>query len=127
MNIKTFLYRFQFYGFGVLLGIIVVILFFGDRQLSCSYFPNQRVLKKIIDQKPPLPPTICNRDTLGFLNTLYHHGQVDFSESNIHDTDTKQYLVHLRSADTLNMSLSFQFTNDSTVQLLDVSCHTSKD
>lgn len=123
MNFKTFLYRFQFYGLGVLLGIIAVIIFFGDRDFSCAYFPNQRVIKKIIDQKPALPSEICGQDTVQFFTQLYKHGQVNFSESNIRDTEQKQYLIHLQSGDTLNMDLSFVFQNDTVVLLERLDCN----
>ena len=40
----TFFERFTRYAVGLVLGIAISYFFFGDRDIQCTYFPNQRVL-----------------------------------------------------------------------------------
>ena len=38
--------RLRFYLFGVSIGVVLVLIFFGPRSMQCSYFPNSRALEE---------------------------------------------------------------------------------
>ncbi|MFA9290528.1 MAG: hypothetical protein ACEQSF_04825 [Solirubrobacteraceae bacterium] len=42
----NFSQRIKFYAIGIFFGIFLVYLLFGDRKMSCTYFPNARVLEE---------------------------------------------------------------------------------
>ena len=96
----TFLKRFTYYLGGFAIGIIVVFFFLGGKKTSCSYFPNERVLKEIRFKTQEISPqaqeffTKNDIDTI-VINKLLHQGKVDFSNS---QTSTKEpcrvYLIN---------------------------------
>lgn len=86
--------KFLLFGFGLGLGTLMVYFFFGDRDIECSYFPNDRVLydlrKKEIQIKQNLDPA----DTIGLRDAL-ERGQVDFEKSSAQAEGCKQYYLGL--------------------------------
>ena len=42
-----FVHRFAYYSFGLMIGMVFLFMFLNGKDMSCSYFPNARVLKDI--------------------------------------------------------------------------------
>lgn len=120
-----FLRRLKFYSIGIGLGIIIVLVFFGDREISCAYFPNQRVLKKITSNTVFFPAESCLSDTTGLLKSLATQGRVDFGKSKINrdeeDQAKTQYSVTLEQSNR-TLGLVIEVENDSTNRILEINC-----
>lgn len=83
---------------GVVLGIFAVIFLFGDRDIQCAYFPNDRVLydfrkkRLIMDSLHLAELAERGLDTADVRQMLWH-GKVDFEGSNVEVDSCKEYLV----------------------------------
>ena len=88
----SFFNRLTSYIFGVFIGSALVFVFFGDR-ISCSYLPNERVLKDMRDKKLNL--NISIKDT-SFIYDALDKGKIIFKNSNkiINDSCKKYELEH---------------------------------
>lgn len=85
---------------GVGLGCIMVYFIFGDRELECSYFPNDRVLydlrKKEIKFSPSAEAQRKDDPRLdSALIWMLDRGDVDFEASNTKLKPCKVYLINL--------------------------------
>lgn len=93
--------------------------FFGDRDIQCNYFPNDRVLydlrKKDLTLSPELSAKLAagEADTNG-LSAALERARVDFKRSRIEDGQCNVYFLDLK-----DMQKSFEIENcDSTAVLL---------
>lgn len=93
-----FYQRFAYYSFGLFVGIVFLFMFLGGKDMSCSYFPNARVLKDL-RTKPfyysDESQSKLNQkwvDTSDIKNTLTY-GDVIFSKSNIPSGSGKLYVI----------------------------------
>jgi hypothetical protein len=75
-----------FYFFGVGLGLLMVFFIFGDRDIQCNYFPNDRVLydlaKKEVEWTPQAEEHLGDFLADDILQGALERGKVDFSASN---------------------------------------------
>jgi hypothetical protein len=93
-----FYQRFAYYSFGLLIGMFFLFMFLNGKDMSCSYFPNARVLKDL-RTKPfyysdESKEKIRQKwvDTSDIKKTLTY-GDVIFSKSNIPAGAGKLYIV----------------------------------
>lgn len=92
----------MYYFLGLGLGILMVYFFFGDRDIGCSYFPNDRVLsdlrKKEIGLSADLQEKMSNAslDTSG-LSLALEFGKVNFGASTINDMNCNVYQLELEN------------------------------
>ena len=84
---KNFLWRFAWYLVGIGIGIILVLIFFGNRDIEFNYLPEARVKKNILKKNIRYSPNIIHQmktfhiDSSNVLDIL-HNGSIVFSKSN---------------------------------------------
>ncbi|TVQ79016.1 MAG: hypothetical protein EA358_04150 [Flavobacteriales bacterium] len=83
---KVYLRRFFYFGIGVFLGSLVVMALFGDRDIQCSYFPNDRVLYDMRGKEMTVAPYVeCLMECYDFPDSNYafvfRESKVDFKNS----------------------------------------------
>lgn len=82
-----------YFSLGMGLGVLAVIFIFGDREIGCSYFPNDRVLsdlrKKSVVISPAVGQSIWSEklDSTIIQNILLT-GDIDFAKSKTKGEDT---------------------------------------
>ncbi len=109
----TLLQRLGFFGSGLFLGIIVLIVFLAGKKTSCDYGPNARVLKDIrtkeqlVSAKAKTQLNSLRLDT-GAINTTLKKGKVNFSESNTKLDSCKVYVIYGKEE---LVSIKFTFKN----------------
>ncbi|MCR9154211.1 MAG: hypothetical protein NXI09_08885 [Bacteroidetes bacterium] len=81
-----------YYMLGVSLGVVMVYFFFGDRDIQCSYFPNDRVLYDLRKKDFSFAEDLQPEDTLG-LEFALERAKIDFSRSEIGDRDCNIYYL----------------------------------
>jgi hypothetical protein len=102
--------RFTLYGFGFVMGIILVFFFLGGKNASCSWFPNERMLKIIRSKQINYSEKIQNLilsnkiDSLD-INLILDKGDIDFSKSETKNNPCRKYLIN-GSKDQKHLSLS---------------------
>ena len=95
MNIAK---RFAFYGFGFVIGLILLFFFLGGKKTGCDYGPEARTLKNIRIKERAFSPEVLqslknkNLDTAA-ISLLLKQGDVLFSESNTKLDSCKIYTV----------------------------------
>ncbi|WP_421750483.1 hypothetical protein [Croceimicrobium sp.] len=105
-----------YYLLGVGLGSLLVFFIFGDRDIECNYFPNDRVLYDLRLKEIQLAPELNSGDTLDLQYAL-ERARVDFDKSEINDEGCNVY--HLDLKDRMK---SFRIENcDSIATVLAVS------
>ena len=120
----TLFQRFKRYLFGVLLGLILVYFFFGDRgEVLTAWMPNERVLKRLRETKLILPDSVqcqlkCFQLDTTAVSTLLDEGDVLFAESDT-QSEPKVYRVQFEQR-TPPLELTFSCT-DSTSTVVDLS------
>jgi len=90
--------RLGYYLIGVVLGLMMVMGIFGNRDISCNYSPNARVLSHL--NRLPVEWNAQNlkllqeiqRDT-SFLRTFFQGGDVDFDRSITRDAPCKTFAI----------------------------------
>ena len=94
--------RISFYLVGVGLGIACSMMFFGDRDIDFSYFPNARVLKHLRAQELVISEkAICQLSCLNMTATsfekIFKDGDLDinFGDSDTRIDTCKTFLVEL--------------------------------
>ncbi len=91
--------RFALYGFGFVLGIILVFFFLGGKNASCSWFPNERMLKIIRSKQINYSEKVQNMilsnkiDSLD-INLILDKGDIDFSKSETKNNPCRKYLIN---------------------------------
>ena len=80
--------RFTLYGFGFVLGIILVFFFLGGKNSSCNWMPNERILNIIKQKKISISEPVKDEmgsmavDSLDIMQIL-NDGDIDFSKSQL--------------------------------------------
>lgn len=90
--------RIGYYLVGVVLGSLLVMVFFGDRDIQCSYFPNDRVLSDLRKKEISFSNTAqCQWDCAALDSSAYdyilNNGEVNFSKSQTKDGKQKAYYI----------------------------------
>lgn len=112
-----------YYLLGVGLGVLAVMFIFGDRDIQCSYFPNDRVLYDLRKKERLFPEDVMTRmedagiDT-SHISRLLWNGKVDFSKSNTELDSCKTYWISLRPEGEKAFSILVE-NCDSTATFLD--------
>ncbi len=115
-----FLQRFKYYGIGVLLGIGFVYVLFGQRtDISCSYFPNARVLSHLQQGHPELTDrAACQLDCLELdsiaMAGFWRYGDVDFRTSEPRREPFGRYII---KHDDLDLQIAVENRDTVTVLL----------
>lgn len=110
-----------YYMLGVGLGVFMVYFMFGDRDIQCNYFPNDRVLYDLRQKEMTLSEELLDSDgkvisdTSGLAASL-ERARVDFEKSKIDDHGCNVYYLNLEEAQK-----AFEIENcDSIARLLKV-------
>lgn len=98
-----FYQRFAYYCFGLLIGMVFLFMFLSGKDMSCSYFPNARVLKDL--RSKPFHYSDESKvkinekwaDTSDIKKTLTY-GDVIFNKSNIPTGSGKLYIIEGRNS-----------------------------
>ncbi|GAB5556605.1 MAG: hypothetical protein SchgKO_08180 [Schleiferiaceae bacterium] len=123
--------RLGYYSIGLVLGSIMVWVFFGDRDIQCSYFPNDRVLSDLRKKEISFSENSqCLWDCYQLDSTAYHHilnnATIDFGKSQTRDTAAKVYYletgnfspafaIEIENRDSTAEVVSFHYKGDSQV------------
>ncbi|MEC4113878.1 DUF4258 domain-containing protein [Myroides pelagicus] len=97
-----FTQRLAYYLFGILIGCMFLVYFFGEKKTEFCYLPNCRVLKDLRSK-----PVVYSKEAEAIFkegwvtnddvrNTL-NYGKVDFDKSNIKEEDGKLYVIKGRN------------------------------
>ena len=90
--------RFTLYGFGFVLGLILVFFFLGGKRASCNWMPNDRILNIISQKKISFDDDVkqvmvtSTIDSLDLMMIL-QHGDVDFSKSQVKNEPCRNYWI----------------------------------
>ncbi len=109
----TFLQRLSFYGIGVFIGSLFLIVFFSGKKTSCDYGPEARVLKNINTKMKILSDQELHLlkshqlDTAAITEAV-KNGYVDFSSS---DTSLDSCKVYVIKANLKSKQLHFKVRN----------------
>jgi hypothetical protein len=93
-----FYQRFAYYSMGLIIGMVFLFMFLNGKEMSCSYFPNARVLKDLrskpfyYSDESEIKLSQKWLDTSDIRKTLTY-GDVIFSKSNIPEGSGKLYVV----------------------------------
>lgn len=107
-----------YYLLGVGLGVLMVAFIFGDRDIQCNYFPNDRVLYDLRKKELTLSESLSaavntgNKDTSGLYLAL-ERARVDFDRSQISDEGCNVYFLELDSP-----TKSFEIENCDSIALV---------
>ena len=108
-----------YYMIGVSLGVLMVYFFFGDREIGCSYFPNDRVLSDLRKKE------VVNRLNVelvdsSLIQNILLMGDVDFKKSLTRDADSCN-IYWIDYKDKVHGALSSRWVNcDSVVYLIEL-------
>ena len=92
------IHRIAYYGFGLLLGSIVVYFIWGKKNVTFNYLPNARVLKEIRKDIPQYSIQAnenmlsSNIDTIE-VNMILKYGDIDFKKSLPREKPCKTYYI----------------------------------
>ncbi|MCH8545694.1 MAG: hypothetical protein LAT54_03100 [Cryomorphaceae bacterium] len=83
---KVYLRRFFYFGIGVFFGTLIVYALFGDRDIQCSYFPNDRVLYDMRKKELKASPfAMCQMECYQFNDSLFDNvlreAKINFKQS----------------------------------------------
>jgi len=90
--------RFTLYGIGFAIGIVLVFFFLGGKKASCSWLPNDRILKIISEKKITFDEevkkqlVITQTDSLDVMQIL-KRGEIDFSKSQVKNDPCRNYWI----------------------------------
>ena len=93
-----FYQRFAYYSFGLLVGMVFLFMFLNGKDMSCSYFPNARVLKDLRSKPFNYSDESLLKlnqkwvDTSDIRKTLTY-GDVIFDKSNVPAGSGKLYVI----------------------------------
>jgi hypothetical protein len=99
-----FLKRLLFFLIGVSLGTLMVVFLFGDRDIGCSYFPNDRVLsdfrkKNLVADSAINAQLVAMKIDSTEMFRMLNFGQIDFNNSSVKLDSCKEYKSVLDEGD----------------------------
>jgi len=91
--------RFTLYGFGFVIGIMLVFFFLGGKNASCNWLPNDRMLKiirsKQISYSKDVQNLIISKEIDSMdINLVLDNGNIDFSKSQTKNMPCREYLIN---------------------------------
>lgn len=114
-----------YYLLGVGLGLIMVYFFFGDRDIGCSYFPNDRVLSDLRKKDVVIGESVdwlndAETTDSALIDDILLMGDVDFEKSITRNADSCN-IYWIDYADEVRGSFSSTWVNcDSVVYLVEL-------
>ena len=90
--------RFTLYGFGFVLGLILVFFFLGGKKSSCNWMPNDRILNIIAQKEISFDDHVKQImassaiDSLDLMMIL-QNGDIDFSKSQVKNEPCRNYWI----------------------------------
>ena len=105
-----FYQRFAYYSLGMIIGMVFLFMFLNGKDMSCSYFPNARVLKDIRSKPFYYSDEAKEKlnqkwvDTSDVRKTLTY-GDVIFSKSNIPSGNGKLYVIEGKNSKNEEITL----------------------
>ena len=90
--------RFGFYGFGFVIGLLLLFFFLNGKKAGCDYGPDARTLKNIkikqrVFSKQSLQALKQNNLDTSAVSSLLRFGDVNFGESNTKLDSCKVYVI----------------------------------
>ena len=90
--------RFGFYGFGFVIGLLLLFFFLNGKKAGCDYGPDARTLKNIkikqrVFSKQSLQDLKQNNLDTSAVSSLLRFGDVNFGESNTKLDSCKIYVI----------------------------------
>jgi hypothetical protein len=116
-------YRFTLFGFGFVIGLVLVFFFLGGKKASCNWLPNDRMLniirsKEIIFTDAALKSLAEKKmDTLQIYGIL-KSGKIDFSKSMVKNKPCRKY--HIEGTKPIENTFITVELCDSTATVLQV-------
>jgi hypothetical protein len=116
-------YRFTLFGFGFVIGLVLVFFFLGGKKASCNWLPNDRMLniirsKEIIFTDAALKSLEEKKmDTLQIYGIL-KSGKIDFSKSMVKNKPCRKY--HIEGTKPIENTFITVELCDSTATVLQV-------
>lgn len=101
----TFQQRLRFYLIGTFIGCVFVFLLFGNREFSCSYFPNARVLDEIHNKPKVYSYSFLNElkslklDTIFIQEKIFTESKIDFDKSEPRKKPCGKYVAYYPKKD----------------------------
>lgn len=95
--------RIRLFSLGIFLGVIIVFLMFGQRELSCNIMPNNRVLTEVRTKKIELSDSVkSSLNSLGLkekfiINEVFHEGVIDFQKSEARKEPCPEYFIYYKN------------------------------
>ena len=91
--------RFGLYGFGFAIGIVLVFFFLGGKNASCSWMPNDRMLKIIRSKQIIYSQRVQEKLNLAVVDTadinlILTDGNIDFSKSEVKNEPCRKYIIN---------------------------------
>ena len=90
--------RFTLFGFGFVLGILLLLFFLNGKNASCNFFPNERMLEILRNKhraysEDVVQLMIDNKIDSSAINELLYSGDIDFSKSKVHQEPCRFYWI----------------------------------
>ena len=90
--------RFTLFGFGFIIGIILLLFFLNGKNASCDFFPNERMLKILrnkhrVYSEDVLQLMTTNKIDSTAIDYLLINGDIDFSKSKVHQEPCRFYWI----------------------------------
>jgi len=90
--------RFTLFGFGFIIGIILLLFFLNGKNASCDFFPNERMLKILrnkhrVYSEDVLQLMTTNKIDSTAIDYLLINGDIDFSKSKVHQKPCRYYWI----------------------------------
>ena len=99
----NFYKRLMFFSSGFILGLILLSFFLTGKKTSCSYFPNDRVIKNINSKKISYSNGVEKDSVL--IKSVLINGRVDFSKSKTKLDSCKTYYIENKIEEKIYMAL----------------------
>lgn len=102
--------RLRFYLIGLSIGVVFVLVFFGPRAVSCSYFPNSRALEEAkiypmsFSEQAQATITSEGIDSIFLKNELFKHSKItNFGTDEVRATPCRTYRAEYRKEKSYDM------------------------
>lgn len=111
--------RFTLYGFGFVIGILIVFFFLGGKKASCNWLPNDRILNIISQKDLSLSHQVREQikttetDSLDIMKIL-SDGDIDFSQSIVKNDPCRNYWIQ-GTMDQSNLIITVELCDSTAV------------
>jgi len=91
-------YRFTLYGFGFVIGLVLVFFFLGGKKASCNWLPNDRMLniirsKEIVFSDAAMKALEVKKIDTSEIYGILKSGKIDFSKSLVKNNPCRKYHI----------------------------------